>query len=145
MTRTASGSILSRQRAPVLLGAAILTIAGLHGASARAEGDARDASHDASLARIGFVDIPYLIDRAPQALEAEQRLEAEFAPQWAPGIPVSRFVWVIDAEGDHCRLTLEHYDIPAGGEGYAEGWERLVAGLKSWLETGTPTRIAAPN
>jgi len=79
------------------------------------------------------------------ATTPKTRIEAEFAPQWAPGIPVSRFVWVIDAEGDHCRLTLEHYDIPAGGEGYAEGWERLVAGLKSWLETGTPTRIAAPN
>lgn len=33
------------------------------------------------LSRIGFVDIPYLIDRAPQALEAEQRLAAEFAPR----------------------------------------------------------------
>ena len=33
--------------------------------------------------RIGFVDIPYLIDRAPQAVEAEQRLEAEFAPRQA--------------------------------------------------------------
>jgi len=35
----------------------------------------------AALSRIGFVDIPYLIDRAPQALEAEQRLENEFAPR----------------------------------------------------------------
>jgi len=33
--------------------------------------------------RIGFVDIPFLIDRAPQALEAERRLEAEFAPRQA--------------------------------------------------------------
>jgi len=31
--------------------------------------------------RIGFVDIPYLIDKAPQALEAESRLEMEFAPR----------------------------------------------------------------
>jgi len=31
--------------------------------------------------RIGFVDIPYLIDRAPQAVEAERRLETEFAPR----------------------------------------------------------------
>ena len=37
----------------------------------------------AALSRIGFVDIPYLIDEAPQALEAEQRLEAEFAPRQA--------------------------------------------------------------
>lgn len=31
--------------------------------------------------RIGFVDIPYLIQKAPQAVEAERRLEAEFAPR----------------------------------------------------------------
>ena len=40
---------------------------------------AEDAKQGSSL--IGFVDIPYLIDRAPQALEAEQRLETEFAPR----------------------------------------------------------------
>lgn len=38
---------------------------------------------DTSASAIGFVDIPYLIDKAPQALEAEQRLEAEFAPRQA--------------------------------------------------------------
>lgn len=32
---------------------------------------------------IGFVDIPYLIQKAPQAVEAERRLEAEFAPRQA--------------------------------------------------------------
>lgn len=37
----------------------------------------------AALSRIGFVDIPYLIDRAPQAVDAEQRLETEFAPRQA--------------------------------------------------------------
>ena len=41
------------------------------------------ADDDEARARIGFVDIPYLIDQAPQALEAEQRLEAEFAPRQA--------------------------------------------------------------
>ncbi|GIT91939.1 hypothetical protein JANAI62_23960 [Jannaschia pagri] len=69
------------------------------------------------------------------------RIEAEFVPQWAPDIPVSRFVCMIAVEGGYCALTLEHYDIPEGGEGYADGWERLVAALKTWLETGTPTRI----
>lgn len=39
--------------------------------------------NNAALSRIGFVDIPYLIDKAPQALEAEQRLETEFAPRQA--------------------------------------------------------------
>ncbi len=32
---------------------------------------------------VGFVDIPYLIQKAPQAVEAERRLEAEFAPRQA--------------------------------------------------------------
>ncbi len=41
------------------------------------------ADDDSSGSRIGFVDIPYLIGQAPQALEAEQRLEAEFAPRQA--------------------------------------------------------------
>lgn len=47
-----------------------------------AEGQAGNAD-GAALSRIGFVDIPYLIDKAPQALEAEQRLETEFAPRQA--------------------------------------------------------------
>lgn len=34
-----------------------------------------------SMTRVGFVDIPYLIEKAPQTIEAEQRLEAEFAPR----------------------------------------------------------------
>ena len=42
---------------------------------------AQAEDNSGSMSRIGFVDIPYLIDRAPQALEAEQRLEAEFAPR----------------------------------------------------------------
>jgi len=42
---------------------------------------ATHADDDSQTSRIGFVDIPYLIDRAPQALDAEQRLEAEFAPR----------------------------------------------------------------
>ncbi|HBA34574.1 MAG TPA: hypothetical protein DCZ12_10615, partial [Gammaproteobacteria bacterium] len=31
--------------------------------------------------RVGFVDIPFLIDKAPQAIEASARLEAQFAPR----------------------------------------------------------------
>ena len=44
-------------------------------------GASLQADDSAGSSRIGFVDIPYLIDRAPQALEAEQRLETEFAPR----------------------------------------------------------------
>ena len=79
-----------------------------------------------------------------ERLDPKTRIEATFEPRWSPGIPVSRFVWTIASEGETCRLTLEHYDIPPGGEGYAEGWERLVAGLKTWLETGETARFTAP-
>ena len=48
-----------------------------------AAGPSAGAGRGAALSRIGFVDIPYLIDRAPQALEAERRLEAEFRPRQA--------------------------------------------------------------
>lgn len=71
-------------------------------------------------------------------LDPKTRIDATFEPKWAPDIPASRFVWMIEPQGDVCKLTLEHYDIPPGGEGYAEGWERLVSGLKTWLETGEP-------
>jgi len=56
-----------RIRPAVLLVAMLLCAASAH---------AQEAA-----SRIGFVDIPYLIDKAPQAVEAEQRLETEFAPR----------------------------------------------------------------
>lgn len=77
-------------------------------------------------------------------LDPKTRIEASFEPLWTPGIPTSRVVWTIEPQDAVCRLMLEHYDIPKGGEGYAEGWERLVAGLKTWLETGETTRFVAP-
>ena len=38
-------------------------------------------SADARKASIGFVDIPFIINNAPQALDAELRLEQEFTPR----------------------------------------------------------------
>ena len=64
-------------RAAVAL-AALVVSATLAGAPAAA-----DEAAGPALSRIGFVDIPYLIDRAPQALEAERRLESEFRPRQA--------------------------------------------------------------
>ena len=67
----------ARARAVVPL-AALVVSAALAGAPAVA-----DEAAGPALSRIGFVDIPYLIDRAPQALEAERRLESEFRPRQA--------------------------------------------------------------
>ena len=72
-------------------------------------------------------------------LTPKTRIDSTFEPKWAgPDVPLaaSRFSYIIVPQGDYCQLTLEHYDIPAGQEGVADGWSRMLAGLKTWLETG---------
>ncbi|KPP84973.1 MAG: transcriptional regulator, ArsR family [Rhodobacteraceae bacterium HLUCCA08] len=74
-------------------------------------------------------------------LEAEPmtRLVTSFEPKWEDGVKTSRVVYLIEQQGDYCRLTVEHHDLqhdPEGGT--ADGWERTLAGLKTWLETGQP-------
>jgi len=59
-----------------------LTLVGMFCVATTVFADTTDGN-GAALSRIGFVDIPYLIDKAPQAVEAEQRLETEFAPRQA--------------------------------------------------------------
>lgn len=95
----------------------------------------------------------YFPDGAPmfhaREIEADpkSRIISTFEPQWDGGGAPSRTVFLIEPEGDHCRLTLEHYDLTfpvVPGEGVADGWARWAAGLKTWLETGTATRFSAP-
>ncbi|MFA3916090.1 ArsR/SmtB family transcription factor [Ruegeria hyattellae] len=70
-------------------------------------------------------------------------LDMLFRPCWeGDGMPTSRCVYLIEPQGDHCKLTVEHYDIPPGQEGVADGWYRMIAGLKTWLETGEAHRFA---
>ncbi|MEL6839987.1 MAG: helix-turn-helix domain-containing protein [Pseudomonadota bacterium] len=74
------------------------------------------------------------------------RIESTFEPHWAgPDVPLdkSSFVYLIEPEGTQCKLTLEHYDIPAGQEGVADGWARMMSGLKTWLETGEPAKFGS--
>ena len=78
-------------------------------------------------------------------LTPKTRIESTFEPHWAgPDVPLetSRFVYLIEPQGENCMLTVEHYDIPAGQEGVADGWHRTMAGLKTWLETGKTVRFA---
>ena len=78
-------------------------------------------------------------------LTPKTRIESTFEPHWAgPDVPLekSRFVYIIDPQGEHCLLTLEHYDIPAGQDGVKDGWHRTLAGLKTWLETGKIVKFA---
>lgn len=79
-------------------------------------------------------------------LDPKTRIESTFEPSWAgPDVPLdkSRFVYLIAVEGPHCSLTIEHYDIPEGQEGVADGWARELAGLKTWLETGNAVAFSS--
>ena len=77
-------------------------------------------------------------------LDPKSRIEATFEPNWEGGGDPSRSVFLIDEEGPHCRLTVEHYDLTFAvvpGEGVHDGWHRWAAGLKTWLETGEAARF----
>ncbi|WP_425092088.1 ArsR/SmtB family transcription factor [Tropicimonas sp. S265A] len=58
--------------------------------------------------------------------------------------PTSTCRYLVSAEADQCCLTIEHYNIPPGHENVANGWSRIAAGLKSYLETGKPARFPMP-
>lgn len=79
------------------------------------------------------------------ALTPKTRIESTFAPKWAgPDMAQSRFVYEITPEGAQCKLRLEHSDIEAGQNGVSDGWARMLAGLKTWLETGEPANFGGP-
>ena len=78
-------------------------------------------------------------------LQPKSRITSTFEPKWEGGGAPSRTVFSITPEGDHCRLTVEHFDLTfpvVHGEGVADGWDRWAASLKTYLETGTATRFS---
>ncbi|MGH1452062.1 MAG: ArsR/SmtB family transcription factor [Paracoccaceae bacterium] len=76
-------------------------------------------------------------------MDPKTRIAMTFEPLFmGPDAPASHMVYLIEPQGDTCMLTIEHYDIAAGQEGFGEGWARLAASLKSYLETGTGIRAA---
>jgi uncharacterized protein YndB with AHSA1/START domain/DNA-binding transcriptional ArsR family regulator len=76
------------------------------------------------------------------AATAPQRLEMTFLPGWVgPNAKASRNVYEIEAVGEHSKLTILHFDIPAGQEGLKEGWAKIAASLKTLLETGNAIRF----
>ena len=85
-----------------------------------------------------------MLSQAITRMDPKSRIETSFEPHFfGPGAPASRMVYLIEPEGPQCKLTIEHYDIAAGQEGVAEGWARLAASLKSYLETGQAMKVAS--
>lgn len=76
-------------------------------------------------------------------LDPKSKIAMTFEPLFmGPDAPASHMVYLIEPQGDTCQLTIEHYDMAPGQEGFAEGWARLAASLKSYLETGEPLKAA---
>jgi hypothetical protein len=55
--------------------------------------------------------------------------------------------WEIQALGEVCKLTLTHDDFDGITETYRQvgsGWNPVLSGLKTLLETGRPLAIPRP-
>lgn len=75
--------------------------------------------------------------------EPKTLISSTFEPKWeGPDMAKSRYDYLIEPQGAFCKFTVEHYDIPAGQEGVADGWNRMVSGLKTYLETGQPAKFS---
>lgn len=84
-----------------------------------------------------------MMSQRPTKVVPKSRIEATFEPNFfGPDAPASTMAFLIEPQGDQCKLTIEHYDIPAGQEGVSEGWARLASSIKSWLETGSGLKLA---
>jgi DNA-binding transcriptional ArsR family regulator/uncharacterized protein YndB with AHSA1/START domain len=84
-----------------------------------------------------------MLNQTTTALDPKSRIAMTFDPVFmGPGAPASHMVYLIESQGDNCKLTIEHYDMAPGQEGFAEGWARLASSLKSYLETGTALKAA---
>lgn len=84
-----------------------------------------------------------MLKQVTTALDPKSKIAMTFEPLFmGPDAPPSHMVYLIEPQGDVCMLTIEHYDMAPGQEGFAEGWARLAASLKSLLETGKPLKAA---
>jgi DNA-binding transcriptional ArsR family regulator len=75
------------------------------------------------------------------ALDPKSRIAVTVAPM-TKDAPTHHMAFLIAPRGDHCKLTIEHYDIAHGPVGLAEDWVRIAAALKSYLETGNGMKAA---
>ncbi len=85
-----------------------------------------------------------MLRMAATEIDPKSRIAMTFEPNFGgTDVTTSNMVYLIEAQGETCKLTIEHYDVPAGQEAVAEGWARIASSLKSWLETGVGIKAAA--
>jgi len=76
------------------------------------------------------------------SISPKDRIEMTFQPGWGDNLPHSRCVYMLEPRPEGMKLTVEHYEISEGTEGFNEGWTRFLSSLKTWLETGKTHRFA---
>lgn len=76
----------------------------------------------------------------------EKRLETTFIATWVGGEPPpsTRVVYEIEPMGEVVKLTLTHYEVEKSRAGAESGWQVVLSGLKTYLETGKPLDIPMP-
>jgi len=80
-------------------------------------------------------------------IDQPSRLVQTFHVADRPGSeePPSTVAWDITPMGDACRLLLVHTGLGPHTLGYVTGgWELILSGLKTWLETGAPLEVGEP-
>lgn len=71
-----------------------------------------------------------------------KRLEMSFIPGWmGPDAAKSHHVYEIEPVGNLTKLLILHYDLPKSQDSVREGWAKIIASLKSYLETGEALRF----
>lgn len=90
-----------------------------------------------------FADGTVMLSGEIISADPPRRLELSFLPGWiGPDAAKSRHVYEIEATGELTKLVILHYDLPASQSGVREGWAKIIASLKSYLETGEALRFA---
>jgi uncharacterized protein YndB with AHSA1/START domain/DNA-binding transcriptional ArsR family regulator len=80
-------------------------------------------------------------------IDRPRRLVHSFASVWNPAAAKdkpSRVTWLIEPMGEVCKLTLVHDGFEAETHTYEKvrsGWNPILSGLKTLLETGKPLVI----
>lgn len=84
-----------------------------------------------------------MLTQTTTEMDPKSRIAMTFEPLFmGPDASASHMVYQIETQGAQCKLTIEHYNIAPGQEGFGEGWARLASSLKTYLETGTALKLA---
>lgn len=73
----------------------------------------------------------------------ERRLETTFLPAWGNPQP-TRVLYEIEPMGEVTKLTVTHYEYEKASSGVDDGWPLILAGLKTYLETGEALKVQMP-